>query len=76
LEDIDENQVEDDLAHHRVFEKIDSLFPAKVNNFFEKKMKAKEDTKQDAIKFLSKEKSRSISKCVLYKRKFDLLTFL
>jgi hypothetical protein len=38
-------------------------------------MKAKEETKKDAIKFLSKEKSRSISKCVLYKREFDLLMF-
>lgn len=62
LEDVDENELEDDLDKHGVFEKIETLFPAKVNNFFEKRLKAKIDEKKDAVKFLSKEKSRNISK--------------
>lgn len=62
LEDVDENELEDDLDKHGVFEKIETLFPAKVNNFFEKRLKAKVDEKKDAVKFLSKEKSRNISK--------------
>lgn len=62
LEDVDENGLEDDLDKHGVFEKIETLFPAKVNNFFEKRLKAKIDEKKDAVKFLSREKSRNISK--------------
>jgi hypothetical protein len=61
LEDVDENEIEDDLDKHGVFEKIETLFPAKINTFFEKKLKAKVDEKKDAVKFLTKEKSRNIS---------------
>lgn len=64
LEDIDENEIEDDLDKHGVFEKIETLFPAKINTFFEKKLKAKVAEKKDAVKFLSKEKSRNISKFI------------
>jgi hypothetical protein len=62
LEDVDENELEDDLDKHGVFVKIETLFPAKVNNFFEKKLKAKIDEKKDAVTFLNKEKARNISK--------------
>lgn len=66
LEDVDENELEDDLDKHGVFEKIETLFPAKVNTFFEKKLKAKVEEKKDAVKFLSKEKSRNISKFLMH----------
>lgn len=62
LSDVDESQIEDDLDKYGVFERIEALFPAKANNFFEKRMKAKVEEKKDAVKFLSKEKSRNISK--------------
>lgn len=62
LEDVNENELEDNLDKHGVFEKIESLFPAKINTFFDKKNKSKIAEKKDAVKFLAKEKSRNISK--------------
>lgn len=64
LEDVNELELEDDLDKHGVFEKIETLFPAKINTFFDKKNKAKIAEKKDAVKFLSKEKSRNISKFI------------
>jgi hypothetical protein len=61
LENVNESELEDDLDKHGVFVKIESLFPAKVNNFFEKKLKAKVDEKKDAVTFLNREKARNIS---------------
>ena len=62
LEGVDENELEDTLVDNGVFAKIDDLFPAKINLFFEKRMKAKIEERKDAIKFLAKEKSHNISK--------------
>jgi hypothetical protein len=62
LDDVDEMEIEDDLDKTGTFEKIESLFPAKVNLFFERRLKVKIEEKKDAIKFLSKEKTRNISK--------------
>lgn len=62
LNGVNENEIEDDLDKFGVFEKIVTLFPAKANNFFEKRIKAKVEEKKDAIKFMSKDKSRNISK--------------
>lgn len=62
LENVDEDELENALADGGVFEKIEDLFPAKVNLFFEKRLKAKIEERKDAIKFLAKEKSRNISK--------------
>lgn len=60
LEGVDENEIEDDLDKTGVFKKIDDLFPAKVNLFFENKLKLKLEKKKDAIKFLTHDKSRNI----------------
>ncbi|KAI8971225.1 formin homology 2 domain-containing protein [Pilobolus umbonatus] len=65
LEDIDENKIEDDLNDSGAFEKIETLFPAKVNLFFQNRQKAKVEEKKDAIKFLVKNKSYSINLSVL-----------
>lgn len=62
LNGVNETEIEDDLDKFGVFEKIVTLFPAKANNFFEKRIKAKVEEKKDAIKFMSKDKSRNISK--------------
>lgn len=62
LETVDENGLEDALDEAGVFSKLEDLFPAKVNLFFERKLKAKIEERKDAVKFLSKEKSRNISK--------------
>lgn len=62
LDTVDENGLEDALDEAGVFSKLEDLFPAKVNLFFEKKLKAKIEERKDAVKFLSKEKSRNISK--------------
>jgi hypothetical protein len=69
LNGVNENEIEDDLDKFGVFEKIVTLFPAKANNFFEKKIKAKVEEKKDAIKFMSKDKSRNINLAILPKCK-------
>ena len=66
LEGVDENELEDTLVDNGVFAKIDDLFPAKINLFFEKRMKAKIEERKDAVKFLTKEKSHNISKFYIY----------
>jgi hypothetical protein len=68
---MEDNTEEDDLSmekalkEHGAFEKIEALFPAKVNTFLEKRLAAqnnlKADIKNDAINFLSKDKNRNIS---------------
>ncbi|KAI7869247.1 hypothetical protein BDF14DRAFT_1951245 [Spinellus fusiger] len=63
--DVDESRLEDQLDQSGVFSKIEDLFPAKVNNFFERRMKGKVEEKKDAIKFLSKEKSRNIIRALV-----------
>ncbi|KAI9317621.1 hypothetical protein BX666DRAFT_1857292, partial [Dichotomocladium elegans] len=60
LEGVDEKEFEEVLARSGAFEKLDMTFPAKVNTLFERKIKAKLDDRHDAIRFLSKEKSRSL----------------
>ncbi|KAI9249024.1 armadillo-type protein, partial [Sporodiniella umbellata] len=67
--EMDEEELEENLDKFGVFENIVTLFPAKANNFFEKRMKAKVEEKKDAIKFLSKEKSRNINLAILPKFK-------
>lgn len=61
LEGINEAEFEEVLHKTGVFAKIEDLFPAKVNTLFERKLKAKLEERKDAIKFLSKEKSRNLS---------------
>ena len=62
MEGVNEDELEDTLDETGVFAKIENLFPAKVNLFFEKRLKAKIEERKDALKFLTKEKSHSISK--------------
>ncbi|KAG1503645.1 hypothetical protein G6F53_010583 [Rhizopus delemar] len=69
LNGVNETEIEDDLDKFGVFEKIVTLFPAKANNFFEKRIKAKVEEKKDAIKFMSKDKSRNINLAILPKCK-------
>ncbi|KAG0177062.1 hypothetical protein DFQ29_005302 [Apophysomyces sp. BC1021] len=69
LHDVDEDQLEDRLDETGVFTKIEDLFPAKINTFFERRLKSKIEEKKDAIKFLNKEKSRNINIAILPKVK-------
>jgi hypothetical protein len=59
---VDEDALEDAMDENGVFVKIQDLFPAKVNTFFERRLAKKSEEKKDAVRFLGKEKGRSISK--------------
>jgi arginine deiminase len=55
--------LENILDEKGAFEKIESLFPAKVNTFLEKKLQQKKSiVHPDTVRFLSKEKNKNISK--------------
>ena len=56
--------MEETLKVEGAFQKIEALFPAKVNTFLEGKKFAnqKAEIKNDSIKFLSSDKNRNISK--------------
>lgn len=61
----DDSHLVETLKLQGEFEKIDYLFPAKVNNFLERKLaqtSQKTAVQNDSVKFLSKEKNRNISK--------------
>jgi hypothetical protein len=63
--DDDDSTLEETLKAQGEFEKIDALFPAKINTFLERKLaqtNQKATVQNDAIKFLTKEKNRNISK--------------
>lgn len=65
-DDGDDTFLQEALKEQGAFEKIEALFPAKVNTFLEKKLAQSNHKKavvsDDLIKFLSKEKNRNISK--------------
>lgn len=63
LEGVNEDEIEDMLDQDGVFSQIEELFPVKSNTVFEEKMRQKQMEKKDAVRFLSKDKSRNISKC-------------
>lgn len=69
LEEVNEDELEEMLATQGIFGKIEDLFPAKVNLFFERKLKAKIEERKDAVKFLTKEKTRNINLAILPKVK-------
>lgn len=62
LDGVNEDEIEDLLEQDGVFSKIEELFPVKSNTVFEEKMKQRQAEKKDAVRFLSKDKSRNISK--------------
>lgn len=62
LEGVNETEIEDLLDHDGVFAKIEELFPVKSNTVFEEKMQQRQAEKKDAVRFLSKDKSRNMSK--------------
>ncbi|KAI8096734.1 formin homology 2 domain-containing protein [Halteromyces radiatus] len=64
---VDEDALEDALDENGVFTKIQDLFPAKVNTFFERRLAKKAEEKKDAIRFLAKDKGKSISIALLPK---------
>ncbi|KAI8143924.1 hypothetical protein BJV82DRAFT_609883 [Fennellomyces sp. T-0311] len=64
LDGIDESEFEDVLHRTGELDKIDTIFAAKVNTLFDRKMKKMEE-RRDAVKFLHKEKSRSLNITVL-----------
>lgn len=68
LKEEEDSQLVEALKSEGAFDKIDALFPAKVNTFLEKKFansSQKLVVKNDAIKFLSKDKNRNISTVLL-----------
>lgn len=65
MDGINEKEFEEVLHRTGEFEKLESTFPAKVNTLFERKLKAKMEERRDAVKFLSKEKTRNLSKSLL-----------
>lgn len=59
----DSASMEDKLIENKVFDKIDSLFPAKENLFLEKRQKKMEVQNQASVtRFLNKDKNKNISK--------------
>lgn len=58
-----DTDLEEKLYQSGVFQNIDTMFAAKTNTSFDRKLKAMTNEKKDAVKFLSGNKSRSISKC-------------
>lgn len=69
LKDDEDSHLVEALKSEGAFDKIDALFPAKINTFLEKKFansSQKLDVKNDSIKFLSKDKNRNISKVYLH----------
>lgn len=66
--DEDDKLMQATLKEEGAFEKIETLFPAKVNTFLEKKLtNTKATIQNDSIKFLSKDKNRNISKHYIQK---------
>jgi hypothetical protein len=60
-DDIWQDELEVKLNNKGVFDTIETMFPAKINTFFEKRsIKKPEETK--TIKFLTRDKSKNISK--------------
>lgn len=63
----DDEFMQEALKEQGAFEKIEALFPAKVNTFLEKRLaqtNTKAAVKNDSVKFLSKDKNRNISKFI------------
>jgi hypothetical protein len=63
LDGVKEDEIEDLLDADGVFSQIEELFPVKANTVFEEKMRQRQKEHKDAVRFLSKDKSRNISKC-------------
>lgn len=59
------DDLETKMFNAGVFQSIDTMFPAKTNTAFDRKLKAVAGEKKDAVKFLSGNKSRSLSKYIL-----------
>lgn len=63
VEDQDHDSMEEILSDKGAFDKLEELFPAKVNTFLEnRRIKQSATEKNDSIRFLSKEKNKNISK--------------
>lgn len=63
VENQDHDSMEEILSEKGAFEKLEELFPAKVNTFLEnRRIKQSVAEKNDSIRFLSKEKNKNISK--------------
>ncbi|CAO3596819.1 unnamed protein product [Absidia cylindrospora] len=69
LEDGNDADLEIKLSQAGVFRSIDTMFPAKPNTTFDRKLKALGDEKMDVVKFLSGNKSRGLNIAVLPKLK-------
>ncbi|KAI8067755.1 hypothetical protein BC940DRAFT_300394 [Gongronella butleri] len=63
------DDLEAKLTQTGLFERIDTMFPAKTNTAFDKKLRAKADDKKNVVKFLVKNKSHNINIAVLPKLK-------
>lgn len=50
------------LDEKGAFEKIETLFPAKINTFLDKLQQKKSVVAEDTVKFLTKEKNKNVSK--------------
>lgn len=64
-DDEDDMFMQEALKEQGAFQKIETLFPAKVNTFLEKRLaqsNKKAAIQNDSVKFLSKDKNRNISK--------------
>ncbi|KAG1446827.1 hypothetical protein G6F56_009453 [Rhizopus delemar] len=59
-----QQNLEDTLNKKGAFDIIETLFPAKTNDFFEKRL-YKQEAENDSIKFLKKEKNRNINIAIL-----------
>ncbi|CAO3592005.1 unnamed protein product [Absidia cylindrospora] len=71
-DDGESDELEEKLYQSGVFQNIDTMFAAKTNTSFDRKLKAMANEKKDAVKFLSGNKSRSINIAVIPKLKqFD-----
>ncbi|KAI9280811.1 hypothetical protein BY458DRAFT_531768 [Sporodiniella umbellata] len=62
---------EDALGTNGAFDMLDTLFTAKSNDLFERRLQSKQEAENEAIKFLKKEKNRNIKNFLT-----NLLTYL
>ncbi|KAJ2962598.1 hypothetical protein NQZ79_g2242 [Umbelopsis isabellina] len=69
LDGVKEDEIEDLLDADGVFSQIEELFPVKANTVFEEKMRQRQKEQKDAVRFLSKDKSRNINLAILPKIK-------
>ncbi|ORX46807.1 actin-binding FH2 [Hesseltinella vesiculosa] len=66
---VDEQKLESKLSQIGIFDRIDTMFTAKSNTAFDKKLRAKAEEKKNVVKFLVKNKSHNLHIAVLPKLK-------